>query len=62
MTPQDEGKYKCMAMDEKEEVRNIFFIFFHKKLTTVSPRIVRIKTVRFHYSAINFLVLKYSIL
>ena len=26
MTPQDEGKYKCMAMDEKEEVRNKFSI------------------------------------
>ena len=30
MTPQDEGKYKCMAMDEKEEVRNKFSIYFSK--------------------------------
>ena len=31
-------------------------------LSTVAPRIVRIQTVRFHYSVIIFLVPKYSIL
>ena len=30
--------------------------------TTGGPRIVRIQKVRFHYSVVNFLVSKYSIL
>ena len=33
-----------------------------KEEPTGVPRIARIQTVRFHYSAVNFLVPKYSIL
>ena len=34
----------------------------HFRINTGGPRIVQIQTVRFHYSAVNFLVPKYSIL